>query len=351
MRYALAPRLVDASLLGAVVLVLASGLLTAFAGRSGDAWVFVLHGIAGVLVIPFLVWKLLRVRSRLRPSRWGRTTIVSLLALIGTLGALSTGFFWTFGGDFTVARWNAMNVHVFFGILLVPFLIAHLVDRFRVPTQADLEGRRTAVQYAFLAGSSILAWRLQRMIVDVFELFPSRRFTGSRERGEEPGNTFPVTMWVIDDPDSIDESEWSISVEGAVVNRQQFDYEELLAVEDELQATLDCTSGWYTTQDWRGIRVGRLLDAASPRSAARWVSFISVTGYRWSLPLEEAREALVATHVGGERLSHGHGSPARLVAPGRRGFQWVKWVETIEVRTSPDYRQWIAIFTSGFTSG
>ena len=38
---------------------------------------------------------------------------------------------------------------------------------------------------------------------------------------------------------------------------------------------------------------------------------------------------LLATHVGGEPISPGHGAPVRLVAPNRRGFQWVKWVDRI----------------------
>jgi hypothetical protein len=32
---------------------------------------------------------------------------------------------------------------------------------------------------------------------------------------------------------------------------------------------------------------------------------------------------------------------------GRRGFQWVKWVEAVEVRRRPDPRQWVEIFVSG----
>jgi DMSO/TMAO reductase YedYZ molybdopterin-dependent catalytic subunit len=43
----------------------------------------------------------------------------------------------------------------------------------------------------------------------------------------------------------------------------------------------------------------------------------------------------VATHVGGEPLSAGHGAPARLVAPGRRGFWWVKWIMAIDVDNEP----------------
>ncbi|MGZ3681373.1 MAG: molybdopterin-dependent oxidoreductase, partial [Ktedonobacterales bacterium] len=104
-----------------------------------------------------------------------------------------------------------------------------------------------------------------------------------------------------------------------------------------------------STQRWHGARVGHLLAHAAPRPDAAWVSFISVTGYRWTLPLAEASGALLATHVGDETLAHEHGGLARLVAPGRRGFQWVKWVVRIEVRNAPDPGELIAIHTSSFT--
>ncbi|HBJ30732.1 MAG TPA: sulfite oxidase, partial [Dehalococcoidia bacterium] len=38
--------------------------------------------------------------------------------------------------------------------------------------------------------------------------------------------------------------------------------------------------------------------------------------------MDDAREFVLATNVGGETLSHGDGYPLRLVAPGRRGFEW-----------------------------
>jgi DMSO/TMAO reductase YedYZ molybdopterin-dependent catalytic subunit len=113
--------------------------------------------------------------------------------------------------------------------------------------------------------------------------------------------------------------------------------------------SLDCTGGFYTTQRWRGISIGHLLDHVSLHEDARYVSLISVTGYRWSLPLEEARTALLATHIEREPLSHEHGYPLRLVAPDRRGFEWVKWINRIEVLTAPDPGQVISIFTSSLT--
>jgi DMSO/TMAO reductase YedYZ molybdopterin-dependent catalytic subunit len=61
------------------------------------------------------------------------------------------------------------------------------------------------------------------------------------------------------------------------------------------------------------------------------VAVVSVTGHRWWFPLDEARGMLLGTHVGGEPLAPAHGYPVRLVAPGRRGFQWVKWVGRLDV--------------------
>ena len=46
-----------------------------------------------------------------------------------------------------------------------------------------------------------------------------------------------------------------------------------------------------------------------------------------------------ATRLAGRPLGAGHGFPARLVAPGRRGFWWVKWVTSIEVDPAPWWRQ------------
>jgi len=115
-------------------------------------------------------------------------------------------------------------------------------------------------------------------------------------------------------------------------------YEDL-ATAAEMTATIDCTGGWHSTQVWRGVPLGRLLDAASPTQGATSVKLTSSTGYYRRFSMEEARRYLLATHVGDESLSHGHGFPLRLVAPGKRGFEWVKWVERIEVDSRPKWLQ------------
>ena len=62
---------------------------------------------------------------------------------------------------------------------------------------------------------------------------------------------------------------------------------------------------------------------------------VSATGYRRRFGPAEVTGLLLATHAGGRPLSAGHGAPARLVAPGRRGFWWVKWVSAIDVDDVP----------------
>jgi DMSO/TMAO reductase YedYZ molybdopterin-dependent catalytic subunit len=245
------------------------------------------------------------------------------------------------GVEAPLGFWTLLSVHMWLGVLTLVLVAAHLTYRRRPAATATRAGRRNALQYLGLVAAGTLAWRVQQVVA------ASRRFTGSRERGSGDGNRFPVTSWVADDPDPVDAAEWSLSVRGLVDTELDLGYDDLEAAATE-RATLDCTSGWYSAHEWRGVRVDDLLEAGDVDPDARWVQFRSVTGYRWSLPLAGARQALLATHVDDDRLSHGHGFPVRLVAPGRRGFQWVKWVEQVEVRHSREASELVAIHLSGF---
>ena len=100
-------------------------------------------------------------------------------------------------------------------------------------------------------------------------------------------------------------------------------------------ATPDCTGGLYSRQRWGGLRFARLLERAGPQPGASHVRVISHIGYRWSFEPRDAR-GLLATSVGAEPPSHEHGAPVRLVAPGRRGFEWVKWVVRVELHDGAD---------------
>jgi DMSO/TMAO reductase YedYZ molybdopterin-dependent catalytic subunit len=64
--------------------------------------------------------------------------------------------------------------------------------------------------------------------------------------------------------------------------------------------------------------------------AVQQIASVSVTGHRIVLPVADLQNAILATHVGGQPLSPGHGYPLRLVVPGRRGYHWVKWLARLD---------------------
>jgi DMSO/TMAO reductase YedYZ molybdopterin-dependent catalytic subunit len=146
------------------------------------------------------------------------------------------------------------------------------------------------------------------------------------------GERFPVVSWFLDRPDPLDIAQWQLKVSGAVTQPLSLSYAALLALPQQEQvATLDCTGGWYTVQAWRGVALGELLKLSAPLEEAESITVRSSTGYQRRFTLDEAAGYLLALELGAATLVHGHGFPMRLVAPDKRGVEWVKWVSEIRV--------------------
>jgi DMSO/TMAO reductase YedYZ molybdopterin-dependent catalytic subunit len=345
------PRLTDWSIALAALLALTTGVVSLVAGLPQDWTIFMLHGIAGLWLLLLMWGKLRRVWPRLiHPRRWDRRTVYGLLALLLVTVTLGAGIWWAAGGDLYFAGFNLLNWHIALGLAITAAIVLHMFARAKRLRKRDIAGRRQALYFSALLLAGVALWPGQQLTQRILNLPGARRrFTGSHEMGSYGGNVFPTTSWVADAPRPLDAQTWRLSLGGAVTTPRDFSYDELAAAGDTLEATLDCTGGFYSTQHWRGISIGRLLDQVALHKDAGYVSFISVTSYRWSLPLEEARTALLATHIGEEPLSYEHGFPLRLVAPGRRGFEWVKWITRVEVLTELDSGETLSIFTSSFT--
>ncbi len=344
------PRGTDWSLALFVSLLFVSGLATWFSGDQDSAWVFAAHAIAGGSLTFLLVWKLRRVWGRIiSPGRWDRRTIAGALALVLVVATLTSGWFWISAGLHHVAGYTVLVWHAALGGLLTAVVVAHLALRAKRPRRRDLTDRRQFLQASGVVAAGVVIWGVQRPVAGLLGLpGADRRFTGSYEDGSFSGNEFPTTSWVADAPRELTEDAWRLTVAGAVERPLELRLADLDGG-DELEATLDCTGGFYSAHRWRGTTLRRLLERAGARPEAGHVGVVSHTGYRWSFDRADAEGFLLATHVDAEPLSHGHGAPARLVAPGRRGFQWIKWVTRIEISEDPDYAAPASTVWSSFT--
>jgi len=328
-----------------LLLVLAAGLvLTGLLGwalpAEQAAPFYPAHRGLGLALLLTLGWKQAiarrSLRRRLLRPRWDRSVIPGLVGGALLLASVALGLGWTLGLVSFDSLWgySALNLHVQLALALLPFLLWHLARRWEPPPSPRLlVTRRAALRLIGLGLATSLALPLLDRAALARGAAQVRRPTGSKPAGSFSGNDFPVTIWLFDAIPSLDPTTWRLVLDGRVEAPAMLSYQDLLALSRRtLTTVLDCTGGWWTEQTWRGVSLGELLASRGVDPGARFVEVVSVTGHRWLFPLAELSQALLATDVGGEVLSPGHGYPLRLVAPGRRGFQWIKWVGRVTVR-------------------
>ena len=312
-------RRTNLALLVLIVGAFASGVLMWTVGSGWTRWPTVVHGSVGVAVVAMAPWKSVVSRRGLRRRRL-KAALPSLAVALAVAVALVSGFVHRTGGR-RAGPVLVMQIHVGAALVALPLSLWHVGSRRVRPRATDVD-RRTVLRGALLAGTST--------VVTLAVPHAGRSPTRSLERGSFQPAAMPVTQWLFDKVPVVDSEEWRLRVGDRLWLRD--DLERL--ADDEILATLDCTGGWYANQRWRGVRLDRLFVAADVR-VGRSIEVRSVTCYTRRFPHDDARSLLLATEVGGKPLSVGHGFPARLVAPGRRGFWWVKWVSEIDVDDSP----------------
>jgi DMSO/TMAO reductase YedYZ molybdopterin-dependent catalytic subunit len=166
-----------------------------------------------------------------------------------------------------------------------------------------------------------------------------RALTGRTARREEerlPPGQHVVTNWPVLDlgtEPSIRLNAWRIDVTGLVENRLSLTWDAFLALpQTELRTDIHCVTTWSRyDNDWRGVLVRDLLDAAMPRAEATHVLLTSHDGYTTNLPLMDfaAEDAILATHWAGKPLEPAHGGPMRLVVPHLYFWKSAKWLNAI----------------------
>ena len=316
----LTARRVDLLLAVAVTVAAATGLVSWAVGTGWARWVTVMHALAGLSLLALAPAKLRgSVRTglkRRRATRWLSMLLGLLVLATIVLGGLHATGLWH-----GVGYWSALWTHFLLAALLAPLVVWHIVSRPGRPRVTDLDRRALAGGGLALAAAGAVYGVQQLAVGD------NRRFTGSHEIGSFNPSEMPTTMWLNDRTPRVPASDWELTVAG-----QPVALDDLRAAARPVLADLDCTGGWWSRQSWDAVPLAELM----PSLDAPTLEVTSLTGYSRLFPARDAANLHLAVGYGGESLRRGHGAPVRLVAPGRRGFWWVKWVSRVE----PVERRW-----------
>ena len=322
-------RVTNLALLVALLLAVATGIGVVAAGSSPGRLVALAHGVVGVAVVLLVPWKTRIVRRGLRRARRRRWASLLLAALASI--TLLTGLGYATGLLRSVAGTRGMWLHVAAALALLPLAAWHVLARPARPRKTDLS-RRTLLRAGALTAVAGGVYLATSSVVRLGGLPGARRrFTGSYDTGSFDPASMPSTVWLDDRTPRIDPAGWRLVVAGGDGVRE-LSLADLEAFDTRVRAVLDCTGGWYAEQDWVGAPVSALVGS---RGDARSLLVGSASGYWIRFPVGDLDRLLLAIRVGGEPLAPRHGFPARLVAPGRRGFWWVKWVDRIELQDTP----------------
>ena len=313
-------------------LAFVTGWVAFFYGTAPSRASLIVHAVSGYAIIALTPWKTVIASHgvRRRRSGWWASLVLTVLVLVSVLAGIlhSTGLL------ISVGAISAMEVHVGAALFAVPLVLWHVIAR-RIPVRAvDLSRRSLLRAGALLAGSGLVYGAGEGVVRALTLPGSRRRFTGSYEYGSLDPAQLPGTQWMFDTVPQIDAASWRLIVQAGSTVRA-WTYDQLLAFDDRVRATLDCTGGFYSTQDWSGVFMSRLL----PAGMAGSIHVRSSTGYDRRFSIQSAGRLLIATRLGDQPLDPGHGFPVRLVAPDRRGYWWVKWVSAVTIDELPSWWQ------------
>ena len=182
-------------------------------------------------------------------------------------------------------------MHIAVALTLVPLVVWHIWARRIRPRRTDLS-RRALARAGVLAVGAVGLYAAGEAAVRVLGLPGARRrFTGSYEAASFRPEAMPTTSWLLDAVPTVDPDRWRLTISDGQ-GRRELTLAQLTAYGTQVRATLDCTSGWYSDQDWTGVPLATLLRRGP---GAQSVYVHSVTGYWVRFPVDDLDRLLLAT--------------------------------------------------------
>ncbi len=297
---------------------------------------YVPSAIAALLTLAILI-----VGKR-RAHRWLGVALI-LAGLLGFFGYISGGNLRFYPLDFHV-------LHSFVG--LSAFLLSAYTFVDRIYFHRSPKGMHCLLGYVagFLAAVSLLTGTL----ILTGNVVPEAATQGPEEYGalQEPTSSnlpeveaadylgtklMPIQQQgnnAIHGTQYINRTSYRLKVFGLVDRNLSLSYDELLSLPAYSEvAYMPCVEGWGFYSKWTGFRAMDLLNMSGLRPSAKYAIFRTEEGYSTGLPIDYLKESriLMAYGINDVTLPPERGYPLQLVAKGRYGYNWAKWITSVDV--------------------
>jgi DMSO/TMAO reductase YedYZ molybdopterin-dependent catalytic subunit len=132
----------------------------------------------------------------------------------------------------------------------------------------------------------------------------------------------------------VDLKTYCLKIAGKVDRPLALSYDQVKQFPPMTQTVLLICPGVFANNGrWTGVSLETVLQEAKTKKGAQFINIKGAQGKAVRIPLQEPRrkKVLLAYRVNEADLPQKHGFPLRLVLEGHYGYDWVKYVDEIEV--------------------
>ena len=266
----------------------------------------------------------------------------ALLALLGLAGFISTGNLRFFLLDFH-------TFHSWIGVATLTLSIFLFIDKIFLHTLESGKHCRLGKLAALLAAITLIMGLMMlyglvptESIAVLASNNSTQELTSSHlpevEAAEYQGTKLmPLSSQgnnAIKGTQRIDRETYRLNVAGLTERELNLSYGQILELPAYSELVyMPCVEGWGFNAKWTGFRVTDLLNISGLKPGAKYVLFTSVDGYSTSLPLDylQKNNILLAYGINDVTLPPDLGFPLQVLAKGKYGYKWAKWITEIEV--------------------
>jgi len=137
---------------------------------------------------------------------------------------------------------------------------------------------------------------------------------------------------------------YQLTITGLVDSSYSLSWEDIIELPAAFTDTIImyCVDGWEVWGNWKGVLIKDLLDRAHVDTDGKFILFECKEGYKTALPISYLKKynAMLAYQVNRGQLQNHDGFPLRLIAFGKFGYKWAKWVTKLTVMNESQIGYW-----------